>query len=92
MSGGDPYEFVEAVAKRVVHVHAKDIGGVVMDERGKVTGVPSGVACGAGVIDWARVIKILKKARFKGVLSVECGTEEEGAASLKYLRKVLREA
>ncbi len=90
MSGGDPYEFVEAVADRVVHVHAKDIGGVVMDERGKVTGVPSGVACGAGVIDWPRVIRILRKAGFKGVLSVECGTEEEGAASLRYMRKVLR--
>lgn len=27
-------------------------------ERGKVTGTPVGCACGEGVIDWARVIKI----------------------------------
>ena len=90
MSGGDPYEFVEAVADRIVHVHAKDIGGVIMDDRGKVTGVPSGVACGDGVIDWPRVIEILRKAKFKGVLSAECGTEEQGAKSIKFLRKLLR--
>jgi sugar phosphate isomerase/epimerase len=90
MAGGDPYEFIEAVAKRVVHVHAKDIGGVIMDDRGKVTGVPSGVACGEGVIDWPRVLKILAKAKFKGVFSVECGTEDQAARSITYLRKILK--
>jgi len=90
MAGQDPYEFLEAIAKRVVHVHAKDIGGVVMGERGKVTGVPSGCACGEGVLDWGRIVKILRKAGFKGVLSVECSTEEQGLASIKHLNKVLR--
>ena len=90
MAGEDTYKFLQAIAKRVVHVHAKDIGGVVMDERGKVTGVPSGCACGDGVIDWGRVIRILRKAGFKGVLSVECSNEEQGEKSIKYLRKLLR--
>jgi len=90
MADEDPYEFLEAIAKRVVHVHAKDIGGVTMDDRGKVTGVPSGCACGDGVIDWGRIVKILRKAGFKGVLSVECSTEEQGERSLKCLRKALR--
>jgi len=90
MSGGDPYAFIAAIARRVVHVHAKDIGGVVMDDRGKVTGVPSGCACGDGVIDWPRVVKILRRAKFNGVLAVECGTEEQAARSIKYLRKVLQ--
>ena len=90
MAGQDPYEFLEAIAKRVVHVHAKDIGGVVMGERGKVTGVPSGCACGEGVLDWRRIVKILRKAGFKGVLSVECSTEEHGLASIKQLSKVVR--
>lgn len=92
MAGEDPYEFLEAIAPRIVHVHAKDIGGVEMDDRGKVTGVPSGCACGEGVIDWKRVIDILRKAKFQGVLSVECGTEAQGASSIKHLRKVLKEA
>jgi len=90
MAGQDPYEFLEAIGPRIVHVHAKDIGGVAMDERGKVTGVPSGCACGDGVLDWGRIVKILRKAKFKGVLSVECSSEAEGDRSLKYLRKILR--
>jgi len=90
ISGGDPYKFIAAIAKRVVHVHAKDIGGVTMDARGKVTGVPSGCACGEGVIDWPRVVKILRKAGFAGVLAVECSNEEQAAKSIQYLRKVLR--
>ena len=90
MAGEDPYEYLEAIAKRVVHVHAKDIGGVTMDDRRKVTGVPSGCACGDGVIDWGRIVKILRKAGFKGVLSVECSNEEQGERSIKCLRKVLR--
>ncbi|HOZ45811.1 MAG TPA: sugar phosphate isomerase/epimerase [Candidatus Hydrogenedentes bacterium] len=90
MAGGDPYAFLEAIAKRIVHVHAKDIGGVVMDDRGKVTGVPAGCACGEGVIDWPRVVRILSKAGFNGVLSVECSTEEQGNKSIQYLRRVLR--
>lgn len=89
MAGGDPYAFLEAIATRVVHVHAKDIGGVQMDDRGKVTGVPSGVACGDGVLDWARIVGILRKGGFKGVLSVECSSEEQGARSIKHLRKIL---
>ncbi len=92
ISGTDPYKFIAAIAKRVVHVHAKDIGGVTLDARGKLTGVPSGCACGDGVIDWPRVVRILRKAGFKGVLAVECGTEEQAARSIKYLRKVLRQA
>ncbi|HPA06831.1 MAG TPA: sugar phosphate isomerase/epimerase [Candidatus Hydrogenedentes bacterium] len=89
MAGQDPYEFLEAIAKRIVHVHAKDIGGVVMGDRGKVTGVPSGCACGEGVLDWQRIVKILRKAKFKGVLSVECSSEEQGRASIKHLKKIL---
>jgi len=88
MSGGDPYAVLEAIARRVVHVHAKDVQ--VTKEVGKVTGVPSGCACGDGVIDWPRVVTILRKAGFQGVLAVECGTEEQAARSIAYLKKVLR--
>jgi len=87
----DPYEMLEAIADRTVHVHAKDISiEHSKDERGKVTGTPVGCACGEGVIDWHRIVRILKKAKFNGVLSVECGTVEQAEVSLKYLRKVIR--
>ncbi|MCX8038154.1 MAG: sugar phosphate isomerase/epimerase [Candidatus Sumerlaeia bacterium] len=88
----DPYEMLEATASRMVHIHAKDISVAhSAEERGKVTGTPVGCACGEGVIDWHRVVRILKKAKFNGVLSVECGTIPQAAASLKYLKKVIRE-
>ena len=38
-----------------------------------------GCACGDGVIDWARVIGILRDAGWSGVLSAECGARS-GAA------------
>lgn len=40
----------------------------------KATGTPVGCACGDGVIDWERVMRICQKARRDIVLSVECGT------------------
>lgn len=92
LSGEDPYAMLEAVIGKVVHVHAKDISRKQADsERGKVTGTAVGCACGDGEIDWPRIVKRLKKAGFKGVLSVECGTENEAKRSLAYLTKVLKE-
>ncbi len=92
LSGEDPYAMLEAVIDKVVHVHAKDISRKQADsERGKVTGTAVGCACGDGEIDWKRVVKRLKKAAYKGVLSVECGTEEEAKRSLAHLTKVLEE-
>ncbi len=92
LSGEDPYAMLEAVADKVVHVHAKDISRQQADaERGKVTGTAVGCACGDGEIDWHRIVKRLKRAGYKGVLSVECGTEEQAKRSLAHLTKVLDE-
>jgi len=92
LAGSDPYEMLEAVIDKVVHVHAKDISVKQAEaERGKVTGTAVGCACGDGVIDWKKLVGRLKKAGYKGVLSVECGTEEEAVRSLAHLTKVLQE-
>ena len=92
LSGSDPYEMLEAVIDKVVHVHAKDISAKQSQaERGKVTGTAVGCACGDGEIDWKRLVARLKKANYKGVLSVECGTEDEAVRSLAHLTKVLQE-
>ena len=92
LSGEDPYAMLETVADKVVHVHAKDISRQQADaERGKVTGTAVGCACGDGEIDWHRIVKRLKRAGYKGVLSVECGTEEQAKRSLAHLAKVLDE-
>jgi sugar phosphate isomerase/epimerase len=92
LGGEDPYAMLDAVADKVVHVHAKDISTQQADaERGKVTGTAVGCACGDGVINWTRVVKRLKQAKYTGVLSVECGTEEQAEKSLTHLKKVLAE-
>jgi sugar phosphate isomerase/epimerase len=90
LAGGDPYGGLKAVSHLLVHVHAKDITVEHADaERGKVTGTPVGCACGDGVIDWNQVIAILRGANFNGVLSVECGTEQQAVRSLAHLNRLL---
>jgi sugar phosphate isomerase/epimerase len=86
----DPYEGLEKVRDRVRHVHAKDISmqhGA--SERGKVTGTPVGCACGEGVVDWERVVRILEPLDREIFFSVECGKIDEAARSLAFLRKTL---
>jgi sugar phosphate isomerase/epimerase len=90
LAGQDPYVWLERVAGRLVHLHAKDISVQQSDsERGKVTGTPVGCACGDGVIDWARVAAICRAAGRDVVFSVECGTVEQAARSIEHLRKAL---
>jgi sugar phosphate isomerase/epimerase len=90
LSGEDPYAGLEAVASRLIHVHAKDISMKhAAEEKGKVTGTPVGCACGDGMIDWCRVITILQKNNYHGVLSVECGTPEQAERSLRHLNTIL---
>lgn len=90
LSGQDPYIWLEKVVDRLVHLHAKDISVQHSEaERGKVTGTPVGCACGDGVIDWARVIKICRKAKRDIVFSVECGTVAQAERSIKHLKSLL---
>jgi sugar phosphate isomerase/epimerase len=90
LAGQDPIAWLEHVKDRLVHVHAKDISKEQSHaERGKVTGTPVGCACGDGVVDWVKVIEICKTAPRDIVLSVECGTVDQAARSLTYLKSLL---
>jgi len=90
LAGQDPLKWLRRVARRLVHVHAKDISVQQSDaERGKVTGTAVGCACGEGVIDWRKVIDICRKAPRDLVLSVECGTIEQAEASLRHLKRLV---
>ena len=91
LAGEDPYRWLERVVARLVHLHAKDISVQHSEaERGKVAGTPVGCACGDGVIDWARVVRICRRASRDIVFSVECGTVDQAARSIKHLKKVLK--
>jgi sugar phosphate isomerase/epimerase len=90
LGGEDPYEGLSAVLPLLTHVHAKDISfRQAEEEKGKTTGTPVGCACGDGVIDWAKVITILRDAGFDGVLSVECGTPDQARRSREHLESLL---
>ncbi|MEM6820458.1 MAG: sugar phosphate isomerase/epimerase [Verrucomicrobiota bacterium] len=89
----DPYKGLETVKDYVYHIHAKDISlEHSQEERGKVTGTPVGCACGEGVVDWERVVNILKPIDREIFLSVECGTIDQAERSLSFLRTALGEA
>ena len=93
LGGEDPYNGLRAVCRLLVHIHAKDITIQHAEaERGKVTGTPVGCACGDGVIDWGKVVAILRETGFSGVLSVECGTSDQAARSLAHLEAVIAKA
>lgn len=89
IAGSDPYDMLEAVKHKLIHLHAKDIGGVQMEQRGQVTGVPVGVACGEGVIDWKKTIDIVKPIERDIVFSVECGTIQQAKDSLAHLKALV---
>jgi sugar phosphate isomerase/epimerase len=91
LCGHDPYAWLERVADRLVHLHAKDISVAHGEaERGKVTGTPVGCACGEGVIDWKRIIAIVReKCPRDVVFSVECGTPVQAQASLEHLQPLV---
>ncbi|MBI2950284.1 MAG: sugar phosphate isomerase/epimerase [Verrucomicrobia bacterium] len=93
LSGHDPLKWLGKIIHRVVHIHAKDISvEQSSSERGKVTGTPVGCACGEGVIDWARVVQMCRRAKRDLTLSVECGTIEQAARSLKHLQALVKNA
>ena len=90
LAGQDPIKWLKHVKDRLVHLHAKDISVQQSeDKRGKVTGTPSGCACGQGLIDWKKVIEICKTAPRDIVMSVECGTIEQAEESIDYLKKLV---
>ncbi len=83
----DVYETLEAVVPRLCHMHGKDISIQQSDsERGTKTGTPVGCACGEGVIDWRKILDIVRRHHRDTVISVECGTVPQAERSLKFLQ------
>ncbi|MFH1719803.1 MAG: sugar phosphate isomerase/epimerase [Planctomycetota bacterium] len=91
LAGQDVYKWLDHVASRLVHLHAKDISVEHSKaERGKVTGTPVGCACGDGVLDWAKIIAIVREKTPRDIVfSVECGTPDQAARSLEHLGKLV---
>jgi len=86
----DTYAWLSHVRDRLVHLHAKDISFTQSSaEKGKVTGTPVGCACGEGVVDWQRIIDIVKQCPNDIVFSVECGSVPDAIKSFEHLSKLI---
>jgi sugar phosphate isomerase/epimerase len=90
LAGNDPVHYLGAVAKRVVHVHIKDIPRSLLAQRGKLTGTRVGVAAGEGVVDVPGIVRLLAAVGYRGALSVECDTLEQARQSRVYLESLTR--
>ena len=90
LGGLDPVSWLEHIKTRVIHMHAKDISfEQSAAERGKVMGTAVGCACGEGMVDWEKIVAILRSVPQDVVMSVECGTMDQAARSIDYLRKIV---
>jgi len=97
ISGGNPVEFANRFAKKVSHVHVKDVSQELADAaRGNDTGIAlshSAIGDGINADNIRETLKVLYKAGYAGPLSMEC--EGQGGPliekSLRWLRKTLSE-
>ena len=73
-------------------MHAKDISVEHSEaERGKVTGTPVGCACGDGVVDWARVIAIMRSTASTACFRWSAERRKKRRRSLAHLTPLLAE-
>ena len=78
IGGSDPIALLNAQGENVIHVHAKDVDGALLDEvrAGRQTymeAVGNGLYCelGTGLVDWAGVLAGLKAANYSGWVVAE---------------------
>ena len=96
ISGADPTEFARRYAKKVSHVHVKDVSKELAEAmRGNDTGIAlshSAIGDGVNAENIAGVFKILHENGFDGPLSMEC--EGQGGKliekSLAWIRTTLK--
>jgi len=86
--GTDPLKMLNAVIERVMHFHVKDLDSETFEKYKGMTGIPFGTPIGEGIVPIKECINLLKKARFDGELSVECGVSGL-KKSLNYLRSII---
>ena len=97
IAGGNPIDFANRFAKKVSHVHIKDVSKELADlARGNDTGIAlshSAIGDGVNAENIRQTLAILHKAGFDGPISMEC--EGQGGPlierSLAWMRKTLKE-
>ncbi len=91
IAGGNPVDFLKRFLPKLSYVHAKDVSpSLAAAMRGGETGIAmseSPIGQGVNADNIRQCIRLLKQAKWDGVVSVEClGTDENLAASIGWLR------
>lgn len=91
IAGGNPVEFLKRFLPKLSYMHVKDVSAsLAAAMRGEETGIAmseSPVGQGVNAANIKECVRLLKKAKWDGVISVEClGTDENLKASIGWLR------
>jgi len=97
IAGGNPVDFAKRFAKKVSHVHIKDVSRELAEKcRGNDTGIAmshSAIGDGVNAENIRQTLDILHQSGFNGPISMEC--EGQGGPlierSLAWIRKTLKE-
>jgi inosose dehydratase len=85
--GQDPSELLSRYKNRLYDIHMKDVSGATAND--------SPVEIGRGIIDIPKVIKTLKKIKYKGIVAFEYEKDENDplpglAESVGYVNAVIK--
>jgi len=91
IAGGNPVDFLKRFLPKLSYLHVKDVSpALAAAMRGGETGIAmseSPIGQGVNAANIQQCIRLLKQAKWDGVVSVEClGTDENLAASIGWLR------
>jgi sugar phosphate isomerase/epimerase len=97
IAGGNPVDFLQRFLPKLNYMHIKDVSQALAARlRGEETGIAmseSPIGQGVNANNIKTCIQLLKKAKWDGVLSVEClGTDENLESSLTWLREQIARA
>jgi inosose dehydratase len=89
LGGGDPVEFVNHFGAQIEHVHWKDHGPDMVEQRGQIHGTGmSAVPLGSGVVDIKGTFEALVKVGFDGYTTLEVAGDDAVLQSYDYLKSL----
>ena len=87
LGGADPVDYVKRFAKRIKHVHWKDMGAEWIPKRGTLFGCGMAtIPLGDGVVNVRRIVEALLEAGFDGDTTLEIAGEENVRRSFARLQ------
>jgi sugar phosphate isomerase/epimerase len=92
IAGNDPVKMTEKLLPWMHHFHVKDVAPDLKAHIGKDTGIAaSEVHVGQGINagNIRKIVKLLKKRRWSGVMSLEAKGEKNTLKSLKWMRSIV---